>query len=156
MATKKNESVNLFERPKLKVKRLDRKAQLPSYSTPGSACFDISTTNTTPLLSGHQRVYDTGLAIEVPPGYVLKVYSRSGMGFNKGIRLANGTGVIDSDYRGELKVCLRNDGKEIANIRAGDRIAQGMLVKIDQWDIEEVEELSETERGEGGLGSTGA
>lgn len=153
---KAKEPVNLFEQPALKVKRLDRKAELPSYATPGAACFDICTINTTPLLSGHQRTYDTGLAVEVPAGYVLLIYSRSGMGFNKGIRLANAVGVLDSDYRGELKVCLRNDGKEIANIRAGDRIAQGMLVKIDQWAIEEVEELSDTQRGAGGMGSTGA
>lgn len=152
---KAKEPVNLFEQPKLKVKRLDRKAELPIYATPGAACFDICTISTTPLLSGHQRVYDTGLAVEVPTGYVLLIYSRSGMGFNKGVRLANAVGVLDSDYRGELKVCLRNDGKEIANIRAGDRIAQGMLVKIDQWAIEEVEELSDTQRGAGGMGSTG-
>lgn len=155
MATKKPEPVNLFAQPVLKVKRLTKRAELPAYATDGAGCFDIVTTTTTVLLAGRQATYETGIAVEIPPGYVLKIYSRSGMGFNKGVRLANGTGLIDSDYRGELKVCLRNDGKEVVNIRAGDRIAQGMLVKAEQWAIEEVEELSETARGEGGMGSTG-
>lgn len=152
---KKPEPINLFEQPVLKVKRITPRATLPSYESEGAACFDIATVDTVPLLSGRAHVYSTGLAFEVPPGYVMKVYSRSGMGFNKDTRLSNCVGIIDSDYRGELKVKLRNDGKEIVNVRAGDRIAQGMLVKIDQWLIEEAQELAETSRGESGLGSTG-
>lgn len=155
MATKKQELVNLFAQPVLKVKRLSNRATLPSYGSAGAACFDICTINTTPLLPGRQHAYETALAFEIPDGYVMKLYSRSGMGFNKGVCLANGTGIIDSDFRGELKVCLRNHGKEIINIRAGDRIAQGILVKADQWAFEEVEGLSETDRGDGGFGSTG-
>lgn len=156
MATKKPEPVNLFEQPVLKVKRLSKRAEMPRYESLGAACFDICSLDTTPLLSGRSHVYSTGLAFEVPTGYVLQLFSRSGMGFSKDTRLANCVGIIDSDYRGEVKVKLRNDGKEIINVRAGDRIVQGMLVKIDQWAFEEVEELSSTERGEAGLGSTGA
>lgn len=154
--SKKEAPVNLFETPVLKVQRLTKRATLPEYVTQGAACFDICTTTTAPLLSGRSHVYETGLAFEVPEGYVLQVYSRSGMGFNKDTRLANCVGIIDSDYRGELKIKLRNDGKEIVNVRLGDRIAQGMLVRVDQWTIEEVEELSATDRGEAGFGSTGA
>lgn len=155
MAAKKPDPINLFEQPVLKVKRLAKRAELPSYATLGSACFDIASLDTVQLLPGRAHIYSTGLAFEVPPGYVMQVYSRSGMGFSKDTRLANCVGIVDSDYRGEVKVKLRNDGKEVINVRAGDRIAQGMLVKIDQWAIEEAEELSSTERGEAGLGSTG-
>lgn len=155
MATKKPEPINLFEQPKLKVKLLAKRASLPSYESAGAACFDIASIDTVPLLPGRAHIYSTGLAFEVPPGYVMQLFSRSGMGFSKDTRLANCVGIVDSDYRGEVKVKLRNDGKEVINVRAGDRIAQGMLVKIDQWAFEEVEDLSSTERGEAGLGSTG-
>ncbi len=100
--------------------------------------------------------FRTGLAFEVPHGHVLKVFSRSGHGFKYGVRLANGTGIIDSDYRGELMVCLKNDGPEPMVVHHGDRITQAMLVPIPQVELIEVQELSDTERGAGGFGSTGA
>ena len=149
-------SSNLFAAPVLKVKKLTAKASMPAYGTLGAACFDLATTDNVALLPGRSHVYKTGIAVEVPEGHALLIYSRSGMGFNKDTRLANCVGVIDSDYRGELMAKLRNDGKEIVNVRAGDRIAQAMLVKIDQWQFEEVLELSETQRGANGHGSTGA
>lgn len=139
----------------LNVKRLHRLAELPRYATPGAACFDIATIEGVHLAPGQQRVLPTGLAFEVPDGHVLLVYSRSGHGFKYGVRLANGTGVIDSDFRGELKLALRNDSDTPFICWGGDRIAQGMLVPIPRCEIVEVEELSTTERGEGGLGSTG-
>lgn len=139
----------------LNVKRLHRLAVLPEYATPGAACFDIATIEGVHLAPGQQRVLPTGLAFEVPDGHVLLVYSRSGHGFKYGVRLANGTGVIDSDFRGELKLALRNDSDTPFICWGGDRIAQGMLVPIPRCEIVEVEELSATERGEGGLGSTG-
>ena len=83
------------------------------------------------------------------------VFSRSGFGFSKRTRLSNCVGVIDSDYRGELKVALHNDGKELLEISKGDRIAQGMVLPVEQVTFELVEELNTTARGEGGLGSTG-
>lgn len=101
-------------------------------------------------------VFETGLFFEVPQGKVLLVFSRSGHGFNHDIRLANCVGIIDSDYRGELKVKLTNDSTQaFFNVKRGDRIAQAMLVDSNQVQFEIVEELSETERGTGGLGSTG-
>lgn len=149
-------SNNLFGALMLKFKKLSPKASAPTYGTPGAACFDIATTDNVTLLSGRSHVYKTGIAVEVPEGYALLIYSRSGMGFNKDTRLSNCVGVIDSDFKGEVLVKLRNDGKEVVNVRAGDRIAQGMLVKIDQWQFEEVLELSESQRGANGIGSTGA
>jgi dUTP pyrophosphatase len=97
----------------------------------------------------------TGLAFEIPEGYVMKVYSRSGHGFKNGIRLANGTGIIDSDYRGEVMVKMHNDGDTAVLITAGERIAQAMIEPIQQVSFEVVDELSDTARGSGGLGSTG-
>jgi dUTP pyrophosphatase len=146
----------------LKIKKLHPDAVVPKYATAGAACFDLhaiveNDIGADAVLPGHFYTFRTGLAFEVPSGYVLKVYSRSGHGFKYGVRLANGTGIIDSDYRGELMVCLKNDGpSEPLVVHHGDRIAQAMLVQIPQVELIEVGELSNTERGAGGFGSTGA
>jgi dUTP pyrophosphatase len=100
-------------------------------------------------------VFATGLSFEIPEGHVMKVFSRSGHGFKQGLRLSNGTGIIDSDYRGELMVKLHNDGVKTAYIAAGERIAQGMIVPVEQAEFVFADSLSDTERGTGGLGSTG-
>lgn len=84
------------------------------------------------------------------------IYSRSGHGFKHGVRLANAVGVIDSDYRGEVQVKLVNDGGMPFYVNKGDRIAQAMLVPVQQFQLAEVEDLSETARGAGGFGSTGS
>lgn len=139
----------------LKVKKLDPTAVLPVYASKGAACFDVSTLHSAVITPNEAKTFGTGLSFEIPEGYVMLVYSRSGHGFNKGIRLANTTGVVDSDYRGELMVKLHNDSKGTYKIEQGERIAQCMLVALDQVTFEEVTELSETERGEAGCGSTG-
>jgi dUTP pyrophosphatase len=146
----------------LKIKKLHPDAVIPKYATAGSACFDLhaiveNDVSADAVLPGHFYTFRTGLAFEVPNGYVLKVYSRSGHGFRYGTRLANGTGIIDSDYRGELMVRLKNDGySKPVVVHHGDRIAQAMLVPIPRVDMIEVDKLSDTERGAGGFGSTGA
>ena len=141
----------------LKVKKLHPGAILPKYQTPGAACFDLhalSGGRIKPCAGG--ATIDTGLAFEVPEGYVMLVYSRSGHGFKLGVRLANGVGVIDSDFRGSVMVRLINDHPCNAyDVNPGDRVAQAMLVKIDQWCLVEVDELSDTARGANGGGSTG-
>lgn len=139
----------------LKVKRLSPDATLPTYATDGSACFDIYASSEGEVYDSH--TFDTGLSFEVPEGYVMLVFSRSGHGFNNDIRLANCVGVIDSDYRGELKVKLTND-KDINawyGFAKGDRIAQAMLIPYPKVSFIEVESLTETERGQGGFGSSG-
>lgn len=139
-------------RPTLKVKRLHPEAKLPVYATEGASCFDLST-----LRGGHvdnAMTFPTGLAFEVPTGHVMLVFSRSGQGFNHDVRLANCVGVIDSDYRGEVKVKLTAD-RGAFNVMQGDRIAQAMVLPIQQFAFEEVDELSSSERGTGGFGSTG-
>lgn len=141
----------------LKVKRLHPDARLPTYGSDGAACFDICSLSDGYLddIAHPTAIFRTGLAFEVPEGWALLIYSRSGHGFKSNIRLANCVGVIDSDYRGEVMVKLTVDdfGRMIVN--PGDRIAQAMLVPVPRTVFHEVDELSETARGTGGFGSTG-
>jgi len=134
---------------KLKWKRVHKDAQPPVFSSEGAAAFD--------LVAAWRRgdVFGTGLAFDIPDGYCLEVYSRSGMGFNDYTRLVNCVPIIDSDYTGELKLKLvRDDGKRMV-AQVGDRIAQAKLVRLVKTELEEVTELKQTERGEKGFGSTG-
>lgn len=141
---------------KVKVKRLYDSAILPTYATDGSGCFDIYTMLNGDTDYNEPHTYSTGLAFEVPEDHVMLIFSRSGHGFKNDVRLSNCVGVIDSDYRGELKVKLICDkigwGLEV---NAGDRIAQGMIIPVAKVSFEEVGELSDTERGTKGFGSSG-
>ena len=141
----------------VKVKKLNENAKLPVYGTDGAACFDIYCLDNgvVTIQPGKSENLKTGLAFEIPEGHVMMVFSRSGHGFKNGIRLSNCTGIIDSDYRGELNVKLQNDGKETFLISGAERVAQAMVVPFDHVEFIETEDLSETERGTGGLGSTG-
>lgn len=143
----------------LKVQRLCPYAMLPTHATPGSACFDFYALLDAPVTvkAGKSTQVQTGLAFEVPKGWVMLIYSRSGHGFKNGVRLSNCVGVIDSDYRGEVKISLEAEyGHGHLVVEDGDRIAQGMLVPSYRAEMIEVDLLSETERGFGGFGSTGA
>lgn len=141
--------------PMLKMKRVHPNAMKPVYGTNGAACFDFYSTTSGVVPAGGRAVFGTGLAFEIPEGYVMQVFSRSGQGFKHGIRMCNGTGIIDSDYRGEVRIGLHNDSDVDYEVRVGDRIAQGMLIPVGIVIFKEVDTLSETERGEGGYGSTG-
>jgi dUTP pyrophosphatase len=146
---------------KLKIKKLRPGAVIPKYATEGAACFDlcavINEIKPVPVFAGQPVTFATGLSFEIPEGWVMLIFSRSGHGFNSGVRLANCTGVIDSDYRGEVGVKLTKDQDAVGafEVRNGDRIAQAMLVQVPLVELVEVEELSNTERGTGGFGSTG-
>ena len=141
---------------KLKIKKLFPTAFTPTYGTEGAACFDLYADQDGVVLPSQSTKFDTNLALEVPGGWVLKLYSRSGHGFKHGVRLANTTGIIDSDYRGHVPVMLHNDGPAAFTVLRGDRIAQAMLERVERVEFEEVDELSDTARGEGGFGHTGA
>lgn len=147
--------------PIVKVQRLQPDARIPTYGSDGAACFDFYAycPNTrTFLLPNNPVVFNTGIAIEIPEGWALLIYSRSGHGFKSDTRLSNCVGVIDSDYRGEIKVRLIRDTLGDSHphyIDHGDRIAQGMLVPVEKIQFEIVNQLSTTERGAGGFGSTG-
>lgn len=148
--------------PTIKVKLLSEESVMPVYSSADAACFDLGAIT---LDNGKQfgsvvipestaRVFGTGIAVEIPKGYCLEIYSRSGHGFNKDLRLSNCVGIIDADYRGEIKVKLRADGP-MRTVVFGERIAQAKLVPVQQCLFERVAELSSTVRGTGGFGSTG-
>jgi dUTP pyrophosphatase len=141
---------------KLKICKLHPDAQQPTYGTPGAACFDLHTVHGGEVGVYESRTFGTGLAFEIPEGHVLLVFSRSGHGFKHGLRLSNCVGVIDSDYRGELKVQLRNDTAIRFGFEPGDRVAQAMVVPVPQVEFSVVEQLTITERGQQGFGSTGA
>lgn len=145
----------------LKIKKLHPAAIIPTYGTPGSACFDLHavfepTVDGTYMHEQTDTVIDTGLAFEIPNDHVMLVFSRSGHGFKHNVRLANAVGVVDSDYRGEVRVKLTADiGCNGFEILPGDRIAQAMVIPVQHVQFVEVDELGETKRGTGGFGSTG-
>ncbi len=147
----------------IKFRRVHPSAILPSYATPGSACFDLYACGHATIQPGCSAKIRTGLQAEFPQGFVMLMFSRSGHADKYAARLENCVGVIDSDYRGEILVMLRNDGKypygerpiPSMMVKPGDRIAQAMVIPCYQHGIVEAEELGETMRGAGGFGSTG-
>ena len=146
----------------LKIKALSPKIgteiPLPKFATAGAACMDLCACIDAPvtLEAGARALIPTGIAIALPSAdYVALVFARSGLGIRQGVCLANGVGVIDSDYRGELGVGLVNLGGEAYTIQPADRIAQLMVTPVVQPTVVPVTELDETERGNGGFGSTG-
>jgi dUTP pyrophosphatase len=143
---------------KLPYKLSHPKAKPPKFAHDADACFDLTAATREPI-NARSMLYDTGLVFDIPDGYHIKVYSRSGLGFKYDMRLCNSTGIIDADYLGTIKVKLVYDGP--VSYRpdwpmVGDRIAQAMLVKNVKTELIEVEEITkETARGENGFGSTG-
>lgn len=136
-------------------------AILPRYATDGAGCFDLRAVDVripTKVYSGSPITFRTGLVPEIPAGWMMLIFSRSGTGFGMDTRLANCVGCIDSDYRGEIHVKLTRDSAQSDPLMVfnGDRIAQGLMVKADQWAFEFADELSDTARGSGGFGSTGS
>ncbi len=145
---------------KVRFKKLSPQAIVPTYAHNGDACFDIyalgDMEKPVDIRPGGAAAIPTGISFEVPMGYVMLVFSRSGHGFKHGVRLGNAVGVIDAGYRGELKVSLHNDGRARFKLADGDLIAQAMIIPRPAIELEEAGELSDSSRGAGGLGSTGA
>lgn len=141
---------------KVKIKKLHIDAKVPAYGTEDAACFDICALHDGHVAYHYANTFHTGLAFEIPKGYGMFLYPRSGLAFKYGIRLANNVAVIDADYRGELLIRLHNDAYELGfRVRAGDRIAQARIEKVEKVEFELAEELSVTERNDKGIGSTG-
>jgi len=130
---------------------------LPSYATTGSAGIDIyAAVEDKLVISPNQtRLIPTGFQIELPQGYEAQIRPRSGLAINHNIGILNSPGTIDSDYRGEVKVILRNFGNTDFVVRRGDRIAQMVVAPYVRVTWEEVKRIEETERGNGGFGHTG-
>ena len=139
---------------RLKWQRLTDTAKIPTYAKPGDAGFDFCASENEYVRYGQITIIFTGLTVEIPPGYEIQVRPRSGLAAREGIIVVNAPGTIDSGYRGEIKIILSRIIPGQLRIISGDRIAQGVLAKIETAEMEEGV-LSETERGIGGLGSTG-
>ena len=148
----------------INICKLHPAAIVPTYSTEGAACFDLyaATVNGFEHIGdvvypGHPVIVDTGLAFDVPPGWMLKIHPRSGLKFKHGVEAFSG--VIDSDFRGSVCVLLGaeddRDESPPLRINPGDRVAQASLVPAPRVTFTVVEQLSLTERGAGGFGSTG-
>lgn len=143
---------------KIKIKKLKEKATIPTYSTPDSAgmdlyaCIDEEIT----IKAGETKVIPTGVAVELPErDYAVFLYARSGLGVKHGICLANGVGVVDADYRGEICVGLLNTSKDDYVLKPLERVAQMVVAPVVRVEFQEVENLSDTIRGTEGFGSTG-
>ena len=141
----------------VKIKRLDKRAKIPTYGTEFSAGADLyNMEGNDVVIRAHETVMiKLGFAIEIPNGYAGLVFARSGLASKRGIAPANKVGVVDSDYRGECMVALHNHTEKDVLVEGGERIAQLCIMPFLKAEFEETDELSETERGGGGFGSTG-
>ena len=141
----------------IRVKKLHPNAKLPSYGSCEAAGADLYACLDAPVTIAPGEIFwvPTGIALEVPKGCAGLVYARSSMGAKRGLAPANKVGVVDSDYRGEIRVVLLNHSKLPQTLEPGERVAQFVITPVLQPQYECVEELSDTDRGEGGFGSTG-
>ena len=136
--------------------RLDRGLPLPAYAKPGDAGLDLPAAEAVTLEPGERRLVPTGLAVAIPEGHAGFVLPRSGLAMQKGVTVLNAPGLIDSGYRGELKVLLINHGALAVGIERGERIAQLVIQPVAQARLVETDRLPDSTRGAGGFGSTGA
>ena len=141
----------------IRVKKLNPNAYLPAYGSEEAAGADLYACLDAPVTiePGETAWIPTGLALEVPKGCAGLIYARSSMGVKRGLAPANKVGVIDSDYRGEIRVVLLNHGKMPQTIEHGERVAQFLITPVLTPAYTEVTELTNTDRGAGGFGSTG-
>lgn len=141
----------------IKIKKLRANAVIPTYGSAEAAGADLYACLESPVIiePGNTAFVPTGLAMELPAGYVGLIYARSGLACKKGLAPANKVGVIDSDYRGEFVVALHNHGTEPQTVASGERIAQLVITPVFTPGFIEAGELSDTQRAAGGFGSTG-
>ncbi|GIN08690.1 deoxyuridine 5'-triphosphate nucleotidohydrolase [Shouchella clausii] len=165
----------------VKIKLLNENAVMPTFGSEGAAGFDLYATENVIIVPGQTAKIPLGLSFELPPGYVLYIMPRSGISYKTKLRQPNSVGVIDSDYRGEVAMMFDNiaedpcqnvesylnlvDGstKRTTNyypvgtylVKKGDRVCQGVIQKLPEIELVQVDRLSETKRGAGGFGSTG-
>lgn len=146
----------MLDKIPVKFTKMTSEAVTPSHGRFGDAGCDLSSLEDVILEPFERKLIKTGISIELPLGFAALVIPRSGNAINKGLSLVNTPGLIDSNYRGELKaIAINLDPKTPIEIRKGDRIAQLIIIKAEEVDFTEVDELSETERGSGGFGSSG-
>ena len=141
----------------MRIKLLTDTATIPTRGSEYAAGYDLYADIPSDLLIFENEciLIDTGISVEIPEGYFGALFARSGLATKKGLRPANCVGVIDSDYRGEVKVALFNDSATSRTIKPQERIAQLVILPYAKVELEVVDELTDTVRGEGGFGSTG-
>lgn len=149
--------IGVFRLVKVNFKKLNENAVTPTYGTEFSAGADLYACEPEEITikSGESKLIHTGLSLEIPEGYAGLIYARSGIATKRGLAPANKVGVIDSDYRGEIMVCLYNHSNEDQVIAVKERIAQIVITPFLKVEYIENETLSDTDRGAGGFGSTG-
>ena len=142
---------------KLKIKKLNENVNIPEYKSEGAAGMDLYANIDKPVILRplQRKLIPTGLSIELEHGYEAQIRPRSGMALKNGISVLNTPGTIDEDYRGEVGIIAVNLSTDEYTIKPQERIAQMVITKVEQADIEVVTELSDTERGDGGFGHTG-
>jgi dUTP pyrophosphatase len=140
---------------KIKIQKINNDAVIPHYVHNGDAGMDLYSVEEVILGAGERKLIGTGLKFEIPMGFELQVRPKSGLAANFGVTVLNTPGTVDSGYRGEVKVILYNSSKNEYQVKKGEKIAQAVIAKYEEAEIEEVAELSETSRGDGGFGSTG-
>ena len=141
---------------RIAVKRLDPDIPLPRYARAGDAGLDLCAAARVVIGPGERVIVGTGLAIAIPPGFAGLVLPRSGLALRHGITALNSPGLVDSGYRGEVRVLLINhDPTTAVTVERGDRIAQLVVQAVEHVELVEVDELSASDRGAGGFGSTG-
>lgn len=142
---------------KLRVRRLHERALLPTQAHTGDAGLDLYALEGAQLGPGERASIGTGIAVEIPEGQAGLVLPRSGIAERHGIALVNAPGLIDAGYRGEVRVLLLNTDRDAPfTVSSGDRIAQLVLVRVEEAQVTEVEALAASERGAGGFGSSGS
>jgi len=140
---------------KIKIKKINPEAIIPHYSHEGDAGMDVYSCEDNSINPNERKLISTGLSFEIPRGFEIQVRPKSGLALNSGITVLNTPGTLDSGYRGELKVILFNTSKNTYDVKKGEKIAQIVLARYEEAEIEEASELTQTTRAEGGFGSTG-
>lgn len=139
----------------VQIQRIDPDMPVLRPAQPGDAGVDLRAAQSAKLAPGERLLIGTGIAVAIPQGYAGFVQPRSGMAVKKGLGVLNSPGLIDSGYRGELKVIVINLSSELLAVERGDRIAQLVVLPVPPVVYEEVEQLPDSSRGAGGFGSTG-
>lgn len=140
----------------IKIKKINQKLPTPFYAYDGDAGCDLYSSIDLIIKPGERAIVPTGIAVSIPQGFAGFVQPRSGLAANHGISIVNTPGLIDSKYRGEIKVVLLNtDLKDSFQINKGDKICQLVFQKVEKANFVVVDDLEKTERGDGGFGSTG-
>ena len=152
---KKKNKFKMINKIPIKIKRLHPDAIIPQYAHPGDAGMDVYSTEDAIIPPQKRYLVSTGLSFEIPIGFEIQVRPKSGLALKSGLTIPNSPGTLDSGYRGELKVIILNTSSENYEVKKGEKIAQIILARYEQADVQEVQELSDTTRGENGFGSTG-